>query len=76
MSFLKRGLNVLKGKVALLQEQDSAAERQKVKELDKELEQGRPFSTEPPSRARTVLEEVSEPEEAPQKPLTPRDRTI
>ena len=75
MSFLKRGINVLKGKVALLQEQESAADRQKIKELDKEMAGERSFPAKVEG-SRGTPEQGPEPKEMPQKPLTPRDRTI
>ena len=76
MSFLQRGLNVIKGKVSLLQERDAAAERQKIKDLEKELEQTPSLSTVPEKQSDGAPEVAPDPQDSSSKPLSPRERTI
>ena len=76
MSFLQRGINVIKGKISLLQEKDSVAERQKVNVLEKELEQKSSLTSVSRKGSNDTPETSSEPEETLPNPLNPRERTI
>ena len=76
MSFLQRGLNVIKGKVSLLLERDAAAERQKITDLEKELEQTPSLSTVPEKQSDGAPEVAPDPPDSSSKPLSPRERTI
>ena len=76
MSFLQRGLNVIKGKVSLLQERDASAERQNIKDLEKELEQTPSLSTVHDKQSDGAPEVASDPQDSSPKPPSPRERTI